>query len=221
DGVYSNIITAFDTVQNAGTQKIAVIAVPDWGLSPNTASSFPDQIGRQRVSDALARLNSRINNYVTQNQGVYIDGNTLGSTLIDKLTPDGKLLIDGVEISMLTNGNDPHNFTLGDGIHSGTVAGGLIANLIMQEVGSPWNLNETPFTEVEMLTSAGLAAECYTCKTDIDQNGFADLSDFFLFTQDFLKASPANPRTDINGDGAVNLDDYSVVTSHFLTTCPV
>lgn len=70
------------------------------------------------------------------------------------------------------------------------------------------------------------------CDADIDQSGSADsngiytgtvnLSDYVIFTRDFLKTTVSNTRSDINhkADGA-NLSDYTILVRYFLksVTC--
>lgn len=57
------------------------------------------------------------------------------------------------------------------------------------------------------------------CQTDINQDGVTDVSDFAIFSNDFLKTTPQNSRSDINQDGLVDLEDYSLIVINILQAC--
>lgn len=220
DAVANNIKQAADTLRNAGVQRVAVAGIPDWGMSPNVVRSFPNATGRQRVTAAVANVNNQIKNYLAlHQQSVYIDSDLLAQSLLGGGAANGKLIVGGVEINLLTNGDDPHNFLLADGIHAGTVAEGLTANFIAGYLNTAWGLNIRLFTEEEILVAAGLGADSLICKSDINQDGLVDIEDYGALVRDLLTtANPLN-RTDINGDGFVDIQDYNILSARFLTSC--
>jgi len=58
-----------------------------------------------------------------------------------------------------------------------------------------------------------------TCNADIDGNGLVDISDYSLWSQNFLKFPIVLPRADINHDNSVDISDYSLWKSSFFMTC--
>lgn len=68
--------------------------------------------------------------------------------------PDGKLHIGGTTIDLTTTGDDYHHFLLADGVHPGTVAQGLIANVIIDSVDAKFNAGIPPLTAQEILNLA-------------------------------------------------------------------
>jgi hypothetical protein len=59
------------------------------------------------------------------------------------------------------------------------------------------------------------------CLGDFNGDQITDLSDYAIFTQDFLKTAPKTKtiRTDINGDGIVDLSDYLLLKNNFMQAC--
>jgi hypothetical protein len=57
------------------------------------------------------------------------------------------------------------------------------------------------------------------CATDLNSDGFMDLSDYGILAANFFKTNPTNPKADINKDGFVDLSDYGLLAAKFLTLC--
>lgn len=60
------------------------------------------------------------------------------------------------------------------------------------------------------------------CRSDINQSGFTDLTDYSILVANFFKSSTnwTHARADIDGDDFVDLSDYSLLVASFFKTCP-
>lgn len=58
-----------------------------------------------------------------------------------------------------------------------------------------------------------------SCKEDLTNDGFVDLSDYNVIATNLLSTSPSNPKADIDKNGIVDLTDYSILAMKFLQQC--
>ena len=218
--VAGNIITAFNTVKNAGYANIAVLSVPDWSLSPYVIQSRPDPAKRQLVSNAIKAVNDKIKADIQPKGGLYLDGNAFGTTLLSLVNSNGQLAIEGELIDLRSSGDEPHHLLLGDNIHSGTVMNGLLANFYLEQINTKFGYNIPKLTNDEILTNAGIIRTNVVCNADINNDKFVDVADYTILAKDYLNTSSLlNNKSDINKDGKVDISDYNTLAQNFFKAC--
>ncbi len=154
----ANVTTALDTVLAASpTVKVIFGNVADPGASPYWQSQFPDPAKRQLVTNALASVNAQLSAIAqSRDRVIYMDQQVFANQILSRMTPQGNLVIGGQNISMTTNGDEPHHAFLSDNIHGGTVMEGLFANLVIDAINLALGTNSATFTDVEILQNAGI-----------------------------------------------------------------
>ncbi len=150
----ANITTALDTARGTTITPAAIATVGDWSTTPLVLSnpSFPDPAKRQRVSDAIAAVNTGIANLVAARTNVSLIDNRVFQQELFAQVVNGVLPVGGVNIDLLACSNDPHAGILGDCIHGGTVLEGLIANFYLAVIDP----NAEPLSTNTILAAAGL-----------------------------------------------------------------
>lgn len=150
----ADIKTAVYTIKDAGDVRILLVKIPDWGnhLGIQVAFPFPDQRGE--VSKVIADANNELEKLAQDEKLLTLDPNAF----YEELTAgkDGKIVIDGITIERLLLNNNPKNFYLNDGVHTGTVVNGLLANQIIGKVNTMISNDIKPFSEKEIREAAGL-----------------------------------------------------------------
>lgn len=147
--------SAVDTVLAARKIPMIVTTIVDFNLYPD--NQFGDATKRQRVSDAVARVNAGIVAMANDRGILVMDMGQYAQSMFSRVK-NGMLDIDGVQINPFTTGNDPHNGLIGDGIHAGTVLGGYIANGYLALINQLTGKDIPPFTDQEILATAGLSS---------------------------------------------------------------
>jgi phospholipase/lecithinase/hemolysin len=153
--IIADIKTAVYTLKDAGNVRILLVKIPDWGnhLGVQVAFPFPDQ--REQVSDVIDDANSEIDKLAQDENLLTLDPNALYKELIYE-SSNGKMKVDGVTIERLILNNDPKNFYLEDGVHTGTVVNGFLANAIIAKVNMMISNDIKPFSQKEIRSAAGL-----------------------------------------------------------------
>jgi lysophospholipase L1-like esterase len=153
--IIADIKTAVYTVKDAGDVRILLVKIPDWGSHPGiqVAYPFPDQ--RQNVSDVIQDANTEIDKLAQDEQLQTLDPNEFYQEIFNK-GGSGKTTIDGVTLQRLILNNDPHNFYLEDGVHTGTVVNGLLANAIVAKINTMIDNKIKPLSEKEIREAAGI-----------------------------------------------------------------
>lgn len=154
-----DVTTAVDTVQQAGAQGVAIVLFTQWGLDPQVARRYPNAAGRQRVDDAITRVNEGLTAMASVRSVAVVDQNAIGtSRILPNIDAQGNLSVGGESISFLTNGDEPHHARLADGSHLGTVMSGRMANFYFVEMwNDTYGFNIPPLTDTEILLAAGIA----------------------------------------------------------------
>lgn len=216
----SNIEQAVNQVMAAGAPKLVVASVPDWGQHPAIIKKYPDATKRQRVSNAVAEVNKRLKTLAEGYNGLYLLIDDYSKPLLAQLDPvNFTFNFEGEIIKFLETGDEPHHFILGDNIHGGTIAEGLILQYLIKQFNAKWQMNIPELTNQEILVTAGLRTATF-CRTDINQDGITDIQDYGLLAADYFKTAPTNSRSDINSSGLVDIDDYALLVGNFFkTTC--
>jgi hypothetical protein len=151
----ADIKTIVYTLKDAGDVRIVLVKIPDWGnhLGVKVAFPFPQQ--RMLVTDVVNEINGEIDEFAQEENLLTVDPNALYKDLFRK-GDNGKFTVDGVTIERVMLNNNPNNFYLEDGIHTGTVVNGYIANAIIGQLNTVLTNKIRPFTEKEIREQAGL-----------------------------------------------------------------
>lgn len=158
DQAAQGIITAMDTILQAGPVKMGVVTIPDQGIVPEAKLLFPNSEKRQRVTNAIQTINARVKEFADANGVILLDSTAFGSRVLSNVDLLGNYEMSGQKFSVLIRGDEPHHLQLGDGPgHAGTVVSGMIANsLFIEPFNSAFGLDIKPLTDEEILKNAGL-----------------------------------------------------------------
>ncbi|MEX2114069.1 MAG: GDSL-type esterase/lipase family protein [Pirellulales bacterium] len=151
-GVVDNIGVAMDTVLSANPQGMVVAGLPDIGLTAAGQAAFTTSVEFQRIADAADVVNGILQTEVLARGQVFVDTATAMRDL-----NQGPLIVGGVTIDTVNASADPTHF-FQDVIHPAAVGNGLTANLFLQAVNIGYGTNYALLTDLEILTTAGLAA---------------------------------------------------------------
>ncbi len=160
NGIIANYTTAVDTVLNARTPHVPMVVttIADFNLSPQvlTNPQFSDPVKRQRVEDALTATNDGIKAMAAE-RGLPVFDAPAFSLNLAALAPTGLLTLDSVTIDLTRDGDNPHDGTLSDHIHAGTVLEGMIANEYIRLINTLIDPDIPLLSNQEILGIAGLA----------------------------------------------------------------
>jgi hypothetical protein len=156
----TNYTTAVNSLLAASPKvRVVVWTLPDIANLPvarEAVAANPALVPLRDLSTQLIQLfNAKLTATVAANPRIaLVDLATLTQQLATSppLVPYG-----GVTIDLVTPGNDYHHFFLGDGIHVGTVAQGLIANAFVNAVNTQFGLHIHPLTSTQIVRFAQLA----------------------------------------------------------------
>jgi len=158
EGVVNNIGTAMDTVLSAGPEGMIVTGMPDVLLTPGGRAVFDTPAEIARGTAAVDLVNSLLKPAVLGRGQVYVDLATANREA--NLVP---LVVGGVTIDTVNASSDPTHF-FQDGRHPAAVGNGIIANLFITATNMAFGTNHDRFSDLEILTTAGLAGQ-YTGET--------------------------------------------------------
>ena len=156
--IVADIKTAVYTVKDAGDVRILLVKVPDWGqhVGIQVAFPFPDQ--RNDVSSVILDVNNELDKLAIEEGLLTVDPNALYQELVYK-GEDNKTTVDGVTIERLLLNNNPKNFYLEDGVHTGTVVNGFLANKILDKINVMIDNDIRLLNENDIREAAGLPKE--------------------------------------------------------------
>jgi hypothetical protein len=155
DAIVGHITAAVATVQEAGPVTVFVSTLPERASAPSFQAAFPDPVKRQRVTNAIVAVNTRLQTLAPQNGFLIVDMYGLGTVILARIGADGLLHVGSEAISLTTVGDEPHHVVLADNEHVGTVASGLFANLVIEGLNTAgWTV--APFTDQEITANAGI-----------------------------------------------------------------
>jgi phospholipase/lecithinase/hemolysin len=155
NGVVSRILTAVDTVKNAGAKGMVVMSLPDMSLIPGAASYRPFAAP---VVSAIDLVNEMLKQEVLDRGFVFVDA---AQAMRDMFS--SPLVVGGVTINTQTGSSNPTHFFV-DNIHPGYVGNGIFANLFLTALNLGYGMNIAEFTDQQILTRAGLSGS-YTGET--------------------------------------------------------
>ena len=156
NSIVTNIAAAADAQLNAGALRVLVANVFD--IAPTLAASYPNATYRQRVSDAIAAVNSGVAALVAARapQAALLDRSVY--TPIDNAYPpdgNGAITING-QVITASYGDEPHNRILTDN-HPGTVFSGIMANIfIIDRLNAAFNLSLARMSDSQITAQAGM-----------------------------------------------------------------
>jgi phospholipase/lecithinase/hemolysin len=153
--VIADIQTAVYTLEDAGDVRILLVKIPDWDNHLGVQLAFPMPQQRLQVTNVVNETNDELDQFAQEEHLLTVDPNEAYQELLDKST-NGQFKVDGVTINRVMLNNDPTNFYLEDGIHTGTVVNGFMANAIINKLNTVLVHKIKPFTEKEIREMAGL-----------------------------------------------------------------
>jgi hypothetical protein len=137
--------------------QVLIGTIPDPGVLPHWRGRFPDAGRRRHVSDAIALANGAIVGLADQHPRVtLLDLDEIAARLLSRVDAEGRLVVGGERITLLSNGDEPHHLVLSDGIHAGTVAQGIFANEVLHALNRVLGTSVAPLSDPEILQLAGI-----------------------------------------------------------------
>lgn len=161
--VADNIMAAAVSLNNTAPGRVIVASLQD-GFTTNLFppseinGAFPDLVKRQRVIDAFAYINARLQSLCATSGIRYFDWNAaMLAELALRRNANNDILIGGQAIDADTRGNEPHHILLGDTyFHAGTAMSGLFANAWIREANAAFGVSLPVLTDSEILQAAGI-----------------------------------------------------------------
>jgi CSLREA domain-containing protein len=199
-GIVTNIDIALATL-TATDVNLVMSNVIDYGVAPTVRSMATDPVGRQRVADAVSELNVQLEALATQYQIPLVDSYGLTKAYLGEHGSEvASSEIGGVTI-LNQAGIDAHNAFVNDGIHPHSVLQSVFANCFIEALNLGYSAGLDLYSELEMLTKAGIGDE-YTGDTLA-----IDYSDYVILPQapseyDFGDAPDPTYPTLLASDGA-------------------
>lgn len=158
DEFVSYVHIAVDTLAAAGSTDIVLANVFDYNLHPIMEELFPDPIGRARFTEAISYVNAGLSEIAASHSNVTLVTHDSWVETFIYSYPSEFIEIGGVLINVMESSDAPTFFVLGDGIHLGTVAQGLVANeIVLKPFNEVWGLGIEPFSEEELVSNAGIS----------------------------------------------------------------
>jgi hypothetical protein len=177
--------------------KVVLSNVIDYGVAPITRQFLTDPAGRERVTDAIRRVNTELAGLAQQYGVPLIDGfQATKDFLGTNQAPVTTVAIGGVDFANAA-GVEPQNLFVDDGIHPHTVGQAVIANLVVEAIrlGYGQDVDAIGFTEREMLELVGLGSQYVSDTLNLDYADYVILPNRWQ--------NPLN-NWDVSGDGKVH-----------------
>ncbi len=211
----ANIAAVVQTVRASGAGVVLCNAV-DFGLVPASRGFFTNASRRQRVGNAVAQLNLRIETIARDNHALLVDLNAFTTRIIGthadlrQFLPIGNVNIQLFNRDTATNTNPLAGF-VDDGAHPHTTLQGAFSNLMMSAFNLGWGgrpgpggsvVPFDPLSDAEILALAGVpygGSETLT----------AQIGPYSQYLRSYLCPG------DIDFDQAVNTADLLVILSNF------
>jgi hypothetical protein len=233
----ANIRAAVETLRAAGAE-VVLCNVVDFGIVPAARQFYTNAGNRQRVANAIARVNLGVAALAEEKGTVLVDTAGLATALLGThANLRQTLVIGGVGVGVTrrdTAGNtDPLAGFVDDGAHPHTTIQGVFANLMLTAMNVGWEAGYARLTEREILEAAGLGyggaetlgavigtyeqyVRSFVCRADFNDDGFLDFFDY----DDYVAAFEAgDPRAEFNGDGFVDFFDYDEFVGSYEAGC--
>ncbi len=158
-----NLEAMLDVVQPTGVA-IVVLDGLDPSPMPLVQSYYPDPVRREAVATAMAQFGTEIHDMVRRRADrvlVFLDSFALWRAIFGtNLAPRQTLLVGNVPIDLdqcdTAAGSLPTAAFVHDCVHPNTVLQALLANAIITALNMGYRTQLAPFSEAEMLASAGI-----------------------------------------------------------------
>ena len=233
----ADIRTAVTTLRAAGAQ-VVLCNVVDFGIVPASRQFFTNANNRQRVTNAIARVNTGVEAIAREKGAVLVDLAAMGTRILGTHTAlRPTLRVGNVDIQLLSRDTAAHTNPLAgfvdDGAHPHTAVQGAFANLMLTALNVGWGTSFPMLGDQEILAAAGIAyggsdtldgqigpyaafVRSYVCPADYNDDGFLDGFDYDAFVADFEAGTPA---ADFNRDGFLDGFDYDDFVTAFELGC--
>jgi phospholipase/lecithinase/hemolysin len=137
--------------------KIVIATVPRLGALPAVKAAVAGgQVSQDLVNsadDAIAQVNTQIRQIAkSQKQVALADVDKL----LQQMDSKKHLRLGKVTLDRETPSDDPHSVFLADGVHPGTLAQGLLANVFVKAMRKDFKVKVKPLSNTEILANAGL-----------------------------------------------------------------
>lgn len=150
DSIVSDIQSAIQAVATAGAD-VVITGVPDPSQEPVIQARYPNASNRQRVTDAVDRVNSALAVHAAGHPNVSFADMTALVEAFAGRTEGTNVIVGGVTFDAVTLSNEPDHMLLSDN-HPGTVASGLMANtLFLEPMNAAFGTNIPLLTDDELL----------------------------------------------------------------------
>jgi len=156
DGIVDNIARAMDVLLAAGPVQLLVANLPAQDVASQHLAMFPDPARRQLVLNAILAASTGIENLAAQRGVPVLDLNAFAAGILGRVDGAGNIEIGDEPLSLVIPGDEPHHALLGDGKHTGTVMGGLLANYILDHFEAAGGPVVPRFTDAELWRNAGV-----------------------------------------------------------------
>jgi len=241
DQVLANIDLALTTILFPGVD-LVLVNVPDYNVVPLVRNSYPNAVYRERVTNAIRKLNRRVEDLAREQGLILFDLYGLSKTIFgENFEPAySTLFIGNVQINLLQhdtifNSNPTAGF-VHDSIHPHTHLQGVIANVILRALDVAFDSGINLFSEEEILSHAGIAyggedtlgSEIgeysdflvnFTKLGDLNSDGWVSIVDFLQLLADWGPCPDPlvsySCEADLNGDHVVNGTDIMALFTHW------
>jgi hypothetical protein len=153
----ANLTTAVKTLLAANPNvDLVVFTIPDVSLSPVAQQQATNPLAKMLLaatSQAIQKYNASAAALAATDGRVAL-ADLAGAAAMAATSPTGTLSFGGQTISLLTPGDDFHDFFLADGVHVGTVAQGIIADLFTLAIADKFGGQTFPPTPPEIIRFA-------------------------------------------------------------------
>jgi lysophospholipase L1-like esterase len=202
----ANFNLALDTVLATGVE-LALVSVPDYGVTPYVQSVYPSAAGRQLVADVISQLNLEIDAIAQTRQLPLVDfESALLAIFGTHSAPNTTLTIGDVAIDLTASdtvvGGNPTAGFVQDGVHPNTTLQGIIANVFMEALNVGYGAGIPLFTEAEILSHRGIAYGGSDTLT-------AEFGNYSEYIVNYVPepSTACSDTIDNDGDGLIDLDD--------------
>lgn len=151
----ADVTTAVDTIQKEKTIKMLLIKIPDWGKHRAVQIGFPYPDQRNRVTEAINLVNTKLEQLAKERNIATVDPNEFYAEVARK-EEKGKVIVGNVSLDKIIPSNSPRSVFLDDGIHAGSIYNGLFANYIIRNLNSKLGTQIKEFSTEEIVRNAGL-----------------------------------------------------------------
>ncbi len=233
----ANIASAVTTLRAAGVE-VVLCTVPDFGIVPAARQFYTNAGNRQRVANAIARVNAGLA-AVAEAKGVVLADVAALATVVLGTHANLRqtLTVGGVAIGLTRRDTPGHGDPLAgfvdDGAHPHTTIQGIFANLMLTSMNVGWGAGYERLSDREILEASGIAyggsetlaavigpyenyIRSFVCAADFNDDGFVDFFDYSGYVASY---EGGEASADFNADGFVDFFDFDDFIAAFEAGC--